>query len=1024
MRRLLAGVVLALAAATAWAEPRDLTIDLSQLVGERTSYRGLSVTLFSRAQASRAPVSMPLRGTSFEALTPPGRGQGSTITIRLTPSAEYTGPRQEYALVIGAREWAFRMPVYVADPPGTPDPGVSLAGILAGDTVGEVGPCIVSATPPPAPSPGDCWWTPAVEGPPAVAGVLRIRSGGEWERVSAGEGGSAPVKPFAERGGRDIRLGDTDFGDDVIDAIDRSRSSYTPGTRTIVLQNRDGTPVDGFPLVLPEGRGDAYDDGPLTGRVEGVERFEATMRRKRDVGSSTITEGLSNVLVSAGYRLPLDAGDRMVVVTVDSDPEQTFLLSRLLALARAGAPTQATDANSVPLTLSGGDVLRFALASDGTLSIADDTVASRHTVAVALDEPDVVAPQALQSSTARWPADKVPPVNLAAGTASPHRTSTTYTITNDRGTNAELHGASATAAGLLTGPDKALLDRQADPVALDCAAGEVARVTGTGVNRTFGECAQPGAGATGPQGPKGDKGDPGDPGQRGLQGIQGIQGIQGQKGDKGDPGPAGTFTASPHQEAVFGAFAGTDRDTASTTITVQEGPYTADPSLATLRSVNASLWVAAEEVGPRVTDDWIAIRVPIAEDAVVQAGARALDVTESEIGVFDRHTSDTWSRKGTDVAGTFAFYTVQVADLPSGAMYLVKEHHGLQVRCGIADCDQWRRALHVGGTRYAEQFPGITRNRTDTDQFALAPVALSPGLNLTTTPHGEVHVSLQLRMTGVASGVSFTENQASPTAADRIHEASITVFLADLAEESVWVNSNQGRFNGLTLFEVPVWAALTRQGRYYLILVRNASNAVSLYRLWDGEAGSSGITLSAEARVSVTPDSPPAEATEQPGSPYTPTRRVIYLTNPTQSDQSTGSITLTDGAVTEFPAAGMGTGAVDWSAPTAADRGKSLICYYAGGTGSNRTYSAADRWPRTSISMSVDEWLDAPTATGTYATPDLLPVGWFSPTIRAFGGDGWTRQGVFTKGANSRPAFYQYRTGIMDISYARCEIIG
>ena len=808
----------------------ELTVNLRERLPGVTSFG--PVRLVSERVEGGSATSSAFR--SARRLQPDANG----VVRTMIPASSAFGADQRYVLFVGGQRFSFYMPEQAS----------TLAALLT--TPGETGPVTISTTEPPDPSPGDIAFDATGLTPGDYSPGLNVRGpGGQWFQVQGG-GSTGPglnsaqvnqriadrVKPFAQTNDPNdtkIALGDTDFGDDVVDAIDRSRSSYDSDTRTIVLENRDGTAVDGFPVVLPEGGADPA----LMERVADVEAFEATMRRKRDVGSSSITEGLSNVLVSAGFRLPLDAGDRVVVVTVDSDPEQTFLLSRLLALSRAAAPTQADDSNSVPLTLAAGDVLRFALASDGTLSIADDTVASRHTVAVALDEPDVVAPQALQSSTAAWPASKVPQVNLAAGTTTPDRTSTTYTITNDRGTNAELHGASASAAGLLTGPDKAKLDRQADPVALDCAAGEVARVTGTGLNRTFGECAQPGAGATGPRGPKGDKGDPGDPGQRGLQGIQGNPGAKGDKGDQGDPGPAGTFTPSPHQEAVFGAFAGTDRDEASTTITVQEGPYTADPSLATLRSVNASLWVAAEEVGPRVTDDWIAIRVPIAEDAAVQAGGRALDVTESEIGVFDRHQSDTWSRKGTNVAGTFAFYTVQIPDLPSGAMYLVKEHHDLNLVPGLIDVDQWRHALHIGGTRYAEQFPGITRNRTDTDQFAIAPVALSPALNLGTTPHGEVHVSLQLRMTGVAAGVSFTENQASPTAADRIHEASITVFLADLAEEDVWLNSNAGRFNGLTLFEIPVWAALTRQGRYYLILVRNASNAVSLYRLWDGEAG-------------------------------------------------------------------------------------------------------------------------------------------------------------------------------------------
>ena len=43
------------------------------------------------------------------------------------------------------------------------------------------------------------------------------------------------------------------------------------------------------------------------------------------------------------------------------------------------------------------------------------------------------------------------------------------------------------------------------------------------------------------------------------------------------------------------------------------------------------------------------------------------------------------------------------------------------------------------------------------------------------------------------------------------------------------------------------------QGRYYLLLVHDSDNGIALYRHWVGEAGSSPLQMSAEARVSFTP---------------------------------------------------------------------------------------------------------------------------------------------------------------------------
>ena len=146
----------------------------------------------------------------------------------------------------------------------------------------------------------------------------------------------------------------------------------------------------------------------------------------------------------------------------------------------------------------------------------------------------------------------------------------------------------------------------------------------------------------------------------------------------------------------------------------------------------------------------------------------------------------------------------------------------------------------------------MSPTRTDADQLVGTATALSPAADLDVAPyqHGEFHVSLELRITQSHTSVSFTPNEASPDDEDRQFTASITVFASDLAEEPAFTTSN---LEGLTLFNVPLYAAATVQGRYYLLLVHDSDNGVALYRHWVGEAGSSPLQMSAEARVSFTP---------------------------------------------------------------------------------------------------------------------------------------------------------------------------
>ena len=304
--------------------------------------------------------------------------------------------------------------------------------------------------------------------------------------------------------------------------------------------------------------------------------------------------------------------------------------------------------------------------------------------------------------------------------------------------------------------------------------------------------------------------------------------------------PSDIVYSTPHTEAVFGAFAGTDKTTNSTTITVQGSSYSGDPSLATLRSVPDSEWVSAQEVGPRVTNVWIAIRVPIAEDTAVQNGEREMDVTESQ-GVFDQHKSNTWTRKGTNVVGTFAYYTVEVADLPSGAMFLVREQHELELVEGLVNAAQFRRVLGlVGGIRYTYLTPTLQTSSSSTSQ-ATSSIAVSPAADLDDAlyRHGEWHIHVTTT-TSVATGTDVNygfEQKANQTAEDRTAEDTAIILVSTLRASTDRTGGVGSGGGGVRVIRRPAYSLNTLLGYWQIIINRDTNNNVGVIGYFETAGG-------------------------------------------------------------------------------------------------------------------------------------------------------------------------------------------
>ena len=264
------------------------------------------------------------------------------------------------------------------------------------------------------------------------------------------------------------------------------------------------------------------------------------------------------------------------------------------------------------------------------------------------------------------------------------------------------------------------------------------------------------------------------------------------------------------------------------------GSFAADPSLATLRSVGESVWVfqpGGRSPGHECLDrhpgshrrgrgGWARGACP-RRDRERDRGLRALPVGRLEPEGHERpghHRLLHGPGRGPAERG----------DVP-GAGSSTKLDAG---KGGLIDIDQWRRTLGLAGTHFAEQYPGVSPSRTDTDQLIASATALSPAADLDVDPYqrGEFHVSLELVITQSHElGQLHAERSPRPTTKTGSSR------LRSRSSRATWrksPRSPRATWKALRSSMCPSIRANTVQGRYYLLLVHDANNGVALYRHW------------------------------------------------------------------------------------------------------------------------------------------------------------------------------------------------
>lgn len=166
--------------------------------------------------------------------------------------------------------------------------------------------------------------------------------------------------------------------------------------------------------------------------------------------------------------------------------------------------------------------------------------------------------------------------------------------------------------------------------------------------------------------------------------------------------------------------------------------------------------------------------------------------------------------------------------------------------------------LHV----IAHDFPGLTTvTGTMNDVRPAAATLVSPAFDLDDEDKdaGEFHAALALTIAPVSDvNMGFVKDGVNQTAADRRVDLSAIAFASAVKALDTWAHVSSGDFNGLTIFEQTVWSSTTEVGTYRLMLAKNAANQLLLYHYWEGEAGATNATITAELRLSFTPADAPA----------------------------------------------------------------------------------------------------------------------------------------------------------------------
>ena len=650
---------------------------------------------------------------------------------------------------------------------------------------------------------------------------------------------AASLKDFAQRTGRQIALGDTNFGETVEDSIDRGGSTWNPATRMLDLVDHEGVSIDGFPIHLPEPP-DAYDDAALVGRVEVLEAFEASVRVERQLGTFRWTQGASRAAIrAAGIALPAVVHDQEFVVTfVDSGNTASFALKQLRDKQPVTTPgTQLVAGNSVSAT-EGGVVFRFAHDNATGLFVGTEDIAVLGNLSFAIRETMI-------------PADLLPK-------------------------------ATATEQGIATLPEAARQASTTQAGVVELADGNdpdddtTRAATPDYVNAQIAAIPAPEAPTASPNAVEAD--------QSGL-GASDDGSFPAWSNGSTPPFDMAAIDDSDDLEATYtkadtswrlrargklarvrdifsggdwakGGSAAATEPFIATTFYQSDGNMGSQPTLAQAKSLTYQQSITT---GPLRTNIWRIVRVPLAKVGLVHNGDMRLDIDDDEIPEIVIDGARDLDSGNTDLAATYRYFAVFVPTQPASGTLTVEEREPFHI-----DPSAVQQTVH--GTRhFRELFPGLTITNPAVDYIQTSPTLLQDQsgkyLEIDDNSDETLRLNLHLRMERISNSLpnlAFRQGVANATVNEQERIYSIAVPLSDLNEEQDFVaNRDPTNWRGIEAIQAPAWNGTTAYGQYEVFVTRQTvagKRRVGVIVAFDSDGnGTNGVgwTYAAELRASI-----------------------------------------------------------------------------------------------------------------------------------------------------------------------------